>query len=218
MKRLPALLLLMFMVIPVFSQEEEVAITMNEVSINLFTVKNKQVVDGGPSYYPFFFQGIQYRRKMENNLIRASLGYYQKVDELETAGMSSFGNFVQVDLGVGYQRLFLKKRVRPYVAADIVFQMARHDKENETTTDDFYEKYELRDIGLGLAPTLGLRFQVTNVLSFSLETSIQWILLRESGTLYRWEPNVLPLYEDIQSTGLKTHFNPLSAVLITLEF
>lgn len=218
MKRFFVLLILVCTIIQAFPQEEEVKIPLNEVSINLFTVKKKQVVDGGPSYYPYFFQGIHYRRKIENNLIRVSLGYYQKVDEMESAVMNSFGNFVEVDLAVGYQRLFFQKWIRPYVAGDIVFQITRHDKENETPEEDFYEKYELMEFGFGLAPTLGLRFQVTNVLSFSLETSLQLIMLRESGTLFRWEPGVLPLYADIDNTGLQTIFNPLSAVLITLEF
>ena len=218
MKRFSVLLVLLSTVIPVNAQEADIMVTRNEISINLFTVKNKQVVDGGPSFYPYFFQGIHYKRKIEDHIIRVTLGYYQRVDELKTSQMNSFGNFVEVDLGVGYQRHFFKKKIQPYLAGDILLQGSRHDKENETPEEDFYEKYEIRVIGFGIAPTLGLRARVSNVLSFSLETSVQLILNKESGTLFRWEPNILPVYADLNTTRLNTFFNPISALLITLEF
>ncbi len=218
MKRIFFLLFGFSVVISVAGQYSDILIPQNEVSFNLFSIKKRQVVDGGPQYYPYFFQGISYRRKIRGNLIRFNFSYFQKLDEVNTALMESQGNFTEIQFGVGYQRNFLEKMVQPYVAGDLIILGGRHEKENETIAGDFFEKIESRHFGIGIAPAVGVRLQATRALSFSLESSVQLLMLWESGTRFHWEPTVVPEYININDSGFEARLNPVSAVFITLEF
>jgi hypothetical protein len=106
--------------LPSHAQYEEVLLPENMLSFNIFSVKNREVVDGGQNYYPYLFSGASYKRLIGNHILRFSFNYFQKIDEHQEADISSTGNLKEIELGFGYQRTFFDYWIKPYVAADFI--------------------------------------------------------------------------------------------------
>ena len=63
----------LLLTIPLSGQNREIEQDLNELSFNLFSVKERQVVIGGKKYYPYYFQGISYKRRFKTkNFFRSS--------------------------------------------------------------------------------------------------------------------------------------------------
>ena len=219
MQRLFSLILFITLFLPLQAQFEELLLPVNEVSFNAFSLKSWQVVDGGPNYYPYFFQGVSYKRMINDHILRFSFNFFQKLDEYLDSETSSTGNFKEVELGFGYQRIFFESRVKPYVAADFVILNSTSLKVNESVpAENFREETDIRKFGMGVSPIVGVRLETNTALSFSLETSLQLIMTWERGTSEYWEPDIVPRYNDVDNSGFEARWNPFAGLFLTLKF
>jgi hypothetical protein len=71
---------------------------------------------------------------------------------------------------------------------------------------------------MGVSPTIGVRFETKTALSISVETNLQLIMTRERGTIFYWEPDIVPEYTDVDNSVFFSRWNPVSGLFITLEF
>lgn len=218
MQRLFIFTLFIALFFPLQAQYEEILLPVNEMSFNVFSFKNREVVDGGPNYYPYFFQGASYKRMIGDHVLRFSFNYFQKLDEQMDADISSVGNFKGVELGFGYQRTFFEYWIKPYLAADFVILNSTSLRENESVLGKSYEKSDIRSFGMGISPIIGVRFETNTALSFSLETNLQLLMTWENGTIFYWEPDIVPEYIDVANSGFTSRWNPVSGIFLTLEF
>lgn len=219
MRRIFLLTLFIALFLPLQAQYEEILLPVNELSFNAFSFKKWQVVDGGPNYYPYFFQGVSYKRMIYDHILRFSFNFFQKLDEHLDAGTSSTGNFKEIELGFGYQRTFFDYWIKPYIAADFVILNSTSLKVNESTpAEDFRQEKDIRKFGLGVSPIVGVRVETKTALSFSLETSLQLVMIWERGTIEYWEPDIVPTYTDVVGSGIDTRWNPVAGVFLTLKF
>ncbi len=219
MRRLFSLTLFITFFLPLQAQFEEILLPVNEVSFNAFSLKNWQVVDGGPNYYPYFFQGVSYKRMINDHILRFSFNFFQKLDEHIDAGTSSTGNFKEIEFGFGYQRTFFDYWIKPYVAADFVILNSTSLKVNESVPEEsFREEKDIWKFGMGVSPIVGVRFETKTALSFSLETSLQLVTIWERGTIEYWEPDIVPRYTDVNNSGFNARWNPVAGVFLTLKF
>jgi len=219
MRRLLLLTLFIALFLPLQAQYEEILLPVNEVSFNVFSFKNWQVVDEGPIYYPYFFQGVSYKRMLDDHILRFSFNFFQKLDEHLDSETSSTGNFKEIELGFGYQRIFFESRVKPYIAGDFVILNSTSLKVNESIpAENFREETDIRKFGMGVSPIVGVRFETNTALSFSLETSLQLIMTWERGTREYWEPDIVPSYTDVNNSGFEARWNPVAGLFLTLKF
>ncbi|MEA1898089.1 MAG: hypothetical protein U9N53_10565 [Bacteroidota bacterium] len=219
MRRLFSLTLFITFSLSLQAQYEEILLPVNEISFNVFSLKNWQVVDDGPNYYPYFFQGVSYKRMINDHILRFGFNFFQKLDEHQDPKTLSTGNFKEIELGFGYQRIFFESLVKPYVAADFVILNSTSLKVNESIpAENFREEKDIRKFGLGVSPIVGVRFETKTALSFSLETSLQLIMIWERGTIEYWEPDIVPTYTDVVDSGFDTRWNPVAGLFLTLKF
>ena len=204
---------------PVFAQNQDIELDLNEVSFNLFSVKERQVVKGGQRFYPYFFQGVSYKRRFgTKNFIRSSFNYFQKLDEVKSTDTESKGNFSEIEFGVGYQRVFLNKWIKPYLAADLKILWGHSDQENDDHVIPSFEKFELNDFGMGVSPVIGVLLRTPTPLSVAFESSFDFLMVWQEGTRYFWEPDIVPVQENVKESGYVTRLNPVAGIFITLEF
>ena len=219
MRRLFLLTLFIAFLLPLQAQYEEILLPVNEVSFNVFSFKNMKVVDGGPNYYPYFFQGVSYKRMIDDHILRFSFNFFQKLDEYQDAETSSTGNFKEIEFGLGYQRTFFDYWIKPYVAADFVILNSTSLRVNESVpAENFREEMDIRKFGMGVSPIIGARVETNTALSFSVETSLQLVMIWERGTIEYWEPDIVPKYTDVTNSGFNARWNPVAGVFLTLEF
>ena len=209
----------LFLTFPVFAQNRDIELDLNEVSFNLFSVKERQVVLGGQRFYPYFFQGVSYKRRFgTKNFIRSSFNYFQKLDKVEIPDAESKGNFSEIEFGVGYQRVFLNKWIRPYLATDLKILWGHSDQENDDYLLPGFEKFKLSDFGVGVSPVIGVLLRTPTPLSVAFEASFDFLMVWQEGTRYYWEPDIVPVQENVKESGYVTRLNPVAGIFITLEF
>ena len=218
MRSLFLLTLFFVLFLPLHAQYEEILLPENMLSFNIFSVKNREVVDGGQNYYPYLFSGASYKRLIGNYILRFSFNYFQKLDEHQEAEISSTGNFKEIEIGIGYERAFFDYFIKPYVAADLVYMNNTSIRKNESILGTSYERFEIRTFGMGISPTIGIRIETTKALSFSLETNFQLLMTWEKGTILYWEPDIVPEFVDVENSGFFSRWNPISGLFLTLEF
>ena len=209
----------LFLTFPVFAQNQYIELDLNEVSFNLFSVKERQVVIGGQRFYPYIFQGVSYKRRFgTKNFIRSSFNYFQKLDKVESPDAESKGNFSEIEFGVGYQRVFLNKWLKPYLAADLKILWGHSDQENDDYLLPGFEKFKLSDFGVGVSPVIGVLLRTPTPLSVAFEASFDFLMVWQEGTRYYWEPDIVPVHENVEESGYVTRLNPVAGIFITLEF
>lgn len=219
MRHLLLLILFFALFFPLQAQYEEILLPINEVSFNVFSFKNRQVVNGEPKYYPYLFQGVSYKRLIDDHIIRFSFNFFQKLDEYKDAKTSSTGNFKEIELGLGYQRTFFDYWIKPYIAADFVILNSTSLKVNESVpAENFREEKDIRKFGMGVSPIIGVRIETNTALSFSMETNLQLLMTWERGTIEYWEPDIVPKYIDVDNSGFDARWNPVAGLFLTLKF
>ena len=202
----------------VFGQYTDLILPVNEVSFTVFSFKNREIADGGQSYHPYFFQGVSYKRKMGTNFIRSNFNYFQKLEKVESPDNLSQGNYAEMEFGVGYQKNFGDYWIQPYVAGDFSILSSKLLKEKGGGLFDFYEKIDTRSFGMGLTPSLGLKFKTFGPLSFSLETEFEFFVIWEKGSSFYWTPDIVPIYNDVNRRKYSLAWNPVGSLNISLEF
>jgi len=218
MRRLLLAVSLFGLWLPIQAQNNGLLLPVNQVSFNVFSYKNREVVDGGPGYYPYLFSGASYKRMINDHILRFNFNYFQKFDEHLNPEISSTGNYKEIELGFGYQRTFFEYWVKPYLAADIVILNSSATRENESVLGNSYEKSDMRVFGMGFSPIFGLRFETNTALSLSVEMNLQFIMTWERGSVFYWEPDIVPEYTDVNNSEFITRWNPVSGLFLTLDF
>ena len=218
MKRLILYFLFLWMGSYVFGQYADLVLPVNEVSFTFFSLKNMKIADGGQNYHPYFFQGVSYKRKLGTNIIRSNFSYFQKLEKVESPDNPSWGNYAEMEFGAGYQRNFGEYWIQPYVAGDFSVLSSKLLKENGGGLFNFYKKVDTHSFGLGLTPSLGLKFKTFGPLSFSLETEFEFLVIWEKGSSFYWTPDIVPIYNDVNLRKYIITWNPVGSLNISLEF
>ncbi len=221
MQDMRALFLPVFLVvlsIPLQAQYEEILLPQNRLAFNLMSIKAHQVVDEGPRYYPYFFSGLRYKRLIDDNILRFTFSYFHKLEETLDIDFSRSGTLKEVEMGFGYQRNFTDYRIKPYVAADLSILMNSAVRKNNGVKDESYEKKVLDKFGIGISPAVGLRFETGSALSFSFETSLQFLMSWKNGITFFHLPYTVPITNEIKESGLYSSWNPVSGIFVTLDF
>ena len=229
MRYLLSLIVLLFILLPLKAQGDKLVLPLNSMSLNLFSVKQRQIIaEGnayyhdvfqGEKYYPQYFHGVGYARRFKKqNFARFNFNYYQKQDEESKDYVSSEGNFSEIEFALGYQRYFFDFWVIPYVGVDLKVLWGHSNSRFEDFFEPSFTKLNLDEFGYGFTPFLGLKFYTPSPVSFSLETSWDFLRIKEKGNYYYWEPDIVPENLPVENSKSLSRFNPVAALFITLEF
>lgn len=229
MRYLLSLFVLLFILLPLKAQGDKLVLPLNSMSLNIFSVKQRQIIaEGNPyyhevfqgnKYYPHYFHGVGYTRRFKKmNFVRLNFNYFQKQDEESKDYVSSEGSFSEIEFALGYQRYFFDYWVTPYVGLDLKILWGHSNSRFEDFFEPSFTKLDLDEFGYGFSPFFGLKFYTPSPVSFSLETSWDFLKIREQGNYYYWEPDIVPENQAVDNSKSLSRFNPVAALYITLEF
>ncbi len=212
-------LLLLFQATAAMAQIDDLFLRRNKFAINLFSLLRRPVVNDENKFYPVVFHGIMYTRDIGgNNFLRARFDYFQRNRDNSVVGNSDVNLYSDILMAGGWGYLFASGVVRPYLAADLGMTSVLKYSETGGVDAGTYEKIQTRCLGASLMPLAGVTFQITPVLSFSLETSVELGYTYEKGTNFFWGADQVPLQKDVRQNIFFARWNPVSLLSIELSF
>ncbi len=229
MRYLISIILLFFVIFPTTAQNDKLIYPLNAMSLNLFSVKQRQIIGEGniyysdvfqaDKYYPHYFSGVGYTRRFgKMNFARINFNYFQKQDEESKELQSTDGSISDIEFSLGYHRYFFDFWVTPYLGLDLKVTWGHQVKRFEDFAEPSFTKLDTDTFGFGFSPLFGLKFYTPSPVSFAVETSMDFLKVREKGNYYYWEPDIIPVNNEMDNTSNISRFNPVAAIYITLEF
>jgi len=149
----------------------------NEISLAIIYVlespKNQEILFSN-SYYFVPFSHLVYKRFInERSAVR--LTYYRpinKSNEKPTSNWNDNSSYKEQVLKVGYEYIFKQKRITPYIAIDITYEMAASLRESDGGFLGSYNGIEKDIQGFGLSPTIGISYNLFNNIYIGLESNL----------------------------------------------
>jgi len=192
----------------------------NEVYLTVFSFRSGYGYLDELDYVVSFFNGVGYKRHIGNHAIRLGLGY--KNDHYnwryEAYGTESYreGKF-----NLGYQFNLMDKSVQPYVAADLLYLVAKYKSESMGGWwGDWYSMQNLDQHGIGFGTALGIKFILPKSFSIAFEGNIEFLWIHSKGTTIRNEyPNPSPRNTyPVDTVDFTTFSNPLQSFSLNYTF
>jgi hypothetical protein len=188
------------------SQEKRVTY---EAGINIATVRPPmpEMLFGQNGLEAFFCNGIYFRFLKNKNGFRASLNYYQQVQNYEDmnyidavdvfASSMYYGPqyriFKAVEAKLGFQHLFSKNRVSPYFLTDLRFQKGTEEGNNYCSTcfhvmdDGLWGSYRYSTLVAGGTYGIGLRWLLGKAFTLNVESDLQLYFMQRTNLKYQRE-------------------------------
>lgn len=206
---------------PVHGQQGSASLGKNELGINLLSYAGRPSgsIAFSQSFYAHPFSGISYRRHIGQSAIRLALARHELSQPQSVFGTwISEGDYEATLIKLGWERSFSTKSFSPYAATDLIgIKSVAVGNEGGGIVANAREFVTDR-LGVGLSPTLGIRYRPLRWLSFFAETSLDIIYSRQRSHYTQVLPETVnPRYSEVD-TGFATQFNPLSALVINVVF
>ena len=160
----------------------------NEIGTRLLSLQNASTMGGRDfskkNVHFGFLNGIHYKRYFNFSAFRTSFDYaYYSIEkdpvcvdceEMKVEGKVKGGSFK-----AGWEFIWVLNRFESYVAVDIAGRYGTFDGNEEgPDSNGVYQRItdHRQKWGLGLVPSIGFRVFPVNILSFSVETSLEGLL------------------------------------------
>lgn len=199
----------------------------NEIGTNIISyLKIPNDVDN-LFFFPYKYQIVPlskliYRRYLNHNIFRLSITYRQLLKSQEKPeNWNSEGKYQEGLLKVGYEQQFNIKNVNnfvPYLAIDLVVIKSFAEGNAGGGATGIYNDFRIKRLGVGLSPSIGIRYNINDRLSLIIETSLD-ILYSNFDNEYTqtWPETSNPDYKE-NTTDLSLVLNPLSTFSINVKF
>jgi hypothetical protein len=184
MKTIPFLFLLAASM-SCFAQNKE---PKNELGMNLygFEINVKPRIDNGYNPQSFYFSGAQYKRAMSEHYNLRVAGQYFTNSESDAgilliqSNVATDGSYAYnidekgFETRAGVERTFLKKKIKPFVFADLAYRHI-NTLASFLSNGEWFKESSQRQYG-GALCGIGVKYYPTSQLYFSLESSIGYYL------------------------------------------
>ena len=147
-----------------------------EVGINLYNMSSSQL---GISHD--FFTGVMLKRNWENSALRFGVDYYYDSSKDDVSIMQedwvSESSTLRLEGRIGYEyQILTHNKIRPYVGMDFITEVSfihsSFQPEGPAYQAPTPHDEKTRPVRLGLAPTIGMRYQISSRFSANIETSL----------------------------------------------
>jgi len=222
------IILLLFLSYSLTAQENAKPNFRHEIGLNLYSYNGLyQYLPENTSGFYFgsqhtFLNGLSYRYHFKQGSIRVNLQYQytnypeQKDDEPVEAGKHYAGSIWSFETSIGYERYFGNKKLKPYFALDLSYTYGNNSTYALSCAGPLCDPYiipELKTNMVGLAPAIGISYQISKHFSFRLESSVfvGAFQLEEYSRIQLDEKTTKDVSEIVM-------FNPLSTCSINFNF
>ncbi|NOY37673.1 MAG: hypothetical protein GXO83_08865 [Chlorobi bacterium] len=219
MKKFFITAILLYPLLTCVSAQPVLEILHNKISTNIFSMVSRDIGTEG-KYHPAIMHGLMYSRDLlQNNFVRVKFNYFQKAVDNTSGDLTDRNVWSDIEMGAGYvQMLGNGNIVKPYVSGDFMITSAIIFTEYGGGFVGSYEKRQLRRTGISFEPALGITFQVSQVLSFAIETNLEIGFSYEKGTDYTWSTVTIPKEEPVHHFIFVRRWNPLPLLSFELSF
>lgn len=227
MKKISLFIILIVVVTTGHAQDTSHQLKRHEIGLNLFSYMNSAnhtstgVDFRGdlPTYS--FVNGLSYKFHFKKSALRANFTYQKVVfpdyntDEY-ILGKYYWGQVVNKELRVGYERELGTKKLKPYVALDFWYAHSFNDGKMLTSCyfdplcDPFF--YNSSTTVLGFIPSFGLSYQFNKWISVRMETS---------ATVGAYQNVTMPIFHSnkyYSKVEGVIAFNPISVFSVNVHF
>lgn len=227
MKRISLLLLLGFMMTSLLLQAQcpppQVA---NEVGTHLFSFKPGGAITQGleNGYRPTLLSGLHFKHYNEVGAFRMSFGYMKA--HFSQEGGADCADCLDIDgdgyggiFKIGYERFTFLGPMEPYVALDVFasYETAQSHITGTGITGQYQDYFnEQNRTGVGLSPSIGLRFFFSYSVSLGAETSLNAGLYMNKNTQNRTLPE--PEFYIREDNGFDWEWHPVSSLSLNVMF
>ena len=169
-------IVLFFLTTTVFGQGTSIDTTKKEhkniISVDATGLLRQFFNLSTSNYYPYPPYILTYRRVIRNNAIKLAVGADINIDNgTSNDSLKSSGERNTYNVALGFEHYnYLSKRWTFYYGIDAIAKYSINKTKYPRSTTSYYESYG-ENKSYGLAPTLGIVFQITNRISMSTETS-----------------------------------------------
>jgi len=188
---------------------------IHEIGINTFSVLD---MDYDQFYYwvnpnnrglsLHYLTGIMYKYHFGNSAIRASFDYYYLNDLFTEFDYSSESSYRKMEYKLGYQKTFGVKKITYFLALDLLYSGEYYDSNVDLGVVPYkIFTSKIQNHYGGVAPTVGVNYQIIKNLSVSAEMNMRIALeWRKSDS------------DDFQFKGASLIFNPVRLLSINYHF
>ena len=223
--RLPLLIgiasILITLACPVFGQQDNASLPKNELGISLLSYASRPSSNilFDKTFYAHSFRGISYKRHIGRSAVRLAVARQQLSKRQPVPdNWTSEGDYEATIIKVGWERSFTSGRLSPYAATDIIGVKSFEDGSAGGGIVGTYYEFQTDQLGLGLSPTLGLRYRPLRWLSVFAETSLDIIYARRRSDYTQLWPETTNPRTTKNTAGFEGKFNPLSTLVINVTF
>jgi len=191
----------------------------NEVSIGFASINqspdNQEQIFKN-SYYINPFNSLTYKRYVNNNnAIRLTFikPINESYDNTDGGDIIDFGNYKEQVYKIGYEYIFKKRKITPYIAVDFTYFKSTSSKVFGGGFTGLTYKTIVNNEGIGLTPSIGVNYKVYKTIYVGLESSLSIIDMKSKKTVVQEFPNTNTLQSNENSKSTKYLFNPLSFII-----
>ena len=209
------------LICPAFGQQDNASLPKNELGISLlsYALRPSSNLLFDKTFYVHPFRGISYKRHVGWSAIRLAVAR-QKLSKRQPVpdNWTNEGDYVATIIKVGWERSFTSGRLGPYAATDIIGVKSYENGSARGGIVGFYQAFEVDRLGLGVSPTLGLRYRPLRWLSLFAETSLDVVYSRRRSNFIQLSPETAHPNTISTTADFEGKFNPLSTLVINVVF
>ncbi len=206
---------------PAFGQQDTASPPKNELGISLLSYASQPGSNIGfnQTFYAHSLRGVSYKRHFGRSAVRLAFARQQLSKRQDVPeDWNSGGDYQATIIKIGWEKSLYSSRLSPYAAADLMGIKSLADGSAGGGITGTYHDFETDRLGLGLSPTLGLRYRPLRWLSVFAETSLDIIYSRyQNDYTQTWSETANRRYTE-NTTGFEGKFNPLSTLVVNVTF
>lgn len=200
----------------------------NEIGTRLFSLNDASGLGPanapGQAYHPTLLSGIHFKHYNEVGAFRLSFGYMSARNRIDAGNdctdcLSSDSNGAGGMVKIGYERFTFVGPFEPYIAVDafISYDQYTSDVQGFGISGD-YQEYSIRNnrTGVGVSPSIGLRFFFSYSLSLGAETSLNAGLYMHKTTRNTVSP--IPENRTDENNGFGWEYHPVNSLSLNVMF
>jgi hypothetical protein len=191
----------------------------NEVGVSLMTMNTNYGLEYASDYYVTILNGIGYKRHLGHHALRLG-GAYRDSRAVGHGDFIGESTFLEGKFNLGYQLTFSDKAINPYMAVDFIYLVAELNSDFVGGFLGLYSESNLRYHGIGYAPSLGVYFRINESFSFLWEGNVEFLWIKEKGTIIRSEPHDFQSRTTYQISRRDDYWllNPLKSISLNYGF
>ncbi|MGB3586775.1 MAG: hypothetical protein WBA23_09555 [Tunicatimonas sp.] len=206
---------------PAFGQQSASSWPSNELGISLISYASRPSghLRFERTFYAHPLQGVSYKRHLGRSAIRLSVARQELTKrQSNQASWSSEGSYEATLVKIGWERSFTANGFSPYAGIDLMGIQSSSEGSFGGGITAAYYGFTAERRGLGVSPTVGVRYRLLRWVSLFAETALDVFYAHRRGDYTQIGPSTIPSNYPEVDKGFEGKFNPVATFAINVAF